>query len=56
MAVVSVKVTRLGFAFYMCLAGKTGWKCGKCLRGLVNPRVGSRCKVCKARVVEIWTK
>ena len=57
MVIVSVKVeTRTRHAFYLCMATMTGWKCGKCLHGLVKPKVGSKCKVCGAKVVQIWTK
>lgn len=38
---------------YECRNDKTGWRCGKCLRGLVAEQIGSRCKVCGAVVVKL---
>lgn len=35
---------------YPCKYTKTGWKCGKCLYGLVQPQVNSKCGMCKAVV------
>lgn len=29
------------------------WKCGKCYQGLIDPRLGFKCRVCQAEVVKI---
>ena len=40
--------------FSKCKPLKNGtWKCGFCLRGLINPIKGYQCKVCKCRVSQV---
>lgn len=45
-----------GDNYYSCKLTKKGWKCGKCLFGLINPwgnhnRQDTKCKRCGA---ELW--
>jgi len=49
-----VTVTKNG-NYYLCQFTNSGWKCGKCLRGLINPfaRLGEhKCRVCQAELHE----
>jgi len=36
---------------YVCRQDDTGWRCGACLRGLVDAKSGTTCKVCGAVVL-----
>jgi len=40
-------------AWYVCYPFPGGLKCGKCMRGRVEPKEGYRCRVCKATVINI---
>lgn len=47
--------------FYQCQNTRTGWKCGKCGRGLINPNFiaklfPDKCKVCQAVVAVVRFK
>lgn len=54
--VKDVLVTRKNDVYlHRCRLDPTGWRCGCCLRGLVEPWEGKRCKVCRAKVVSVRT-
>lgn len=42
--------------YYVCRPDKQGWRCGRCLRGLVRAKVGARCKVCRSRVYRVGSQ
>lgn len=52
---VNVRVGRArhSFLLWKCRQDPTGWRCGKCTRGLVLPKKGAKCRVCGARVFEV---
>lgn len=35
---------------YVCMPFFGRFKCGKCLRGNLNPNIGMKCRVCGAKV------
>ena len=39
--------------FYSCRLDPTGWRCGRCLRGLVRAKKYARCAVCRAVVAQV---
>lgn len=46
----SQPLVRKGGSDWVCRLDAKGWKCGRCLRGLVAPKTGSVCRVCRAKV------
>jgi hypothetical protein len=43
-------------ATYICqrLRNVEYFRCGKCLRGRIDPTIGAQCKVCGAIVCSVW--
>lgn len=39
--------------FYLCKPTTKAFKCGKCLRGHIEPEKGYLCKVCGSRVAQV---
>lgn len=50
--IVKDKIGR-GGEFYECQPTPGGFKCGRCLRGVVAAREGAQCRVCGCRVAQI---
>lgn len=47
--IVSISVEHSG-TLYICFFDEEVFKCGKCLRGNVIPKIGDTCRVCDAIV------
>ena len=50
--VVKGKISR-GGCFYECQLTPRGYKCGRCLRGIVVARQNDLCRVCGCRVAQV---
>lgn len=40
-------------SFMTCQQIQDGWRCGFCMRGIIVPKKGYQCKVCKCRVSQV---
>ena len=54
--IVDVVVRKVrGGCLYICRAEPHGWRCGRCMRGILRPlpKRRDRCRVCDSLVAEI---
>jgi hypothetical protein len=51
---VLVERDELYYACFINFQGK--WKCGYCLHGVIKPKKHFKCRVCKAKVIDIKKK